>query len=139
MRKQIPLFFSTQTNYFPLRAHLYPGSPFPRAHAHASLNFFDHRPPFPHIIRLFNDLQRWSILKKHGFRPPFDHPPNTMPNLLLQPQTLRNHNRVQYRLCIFKCSTTPLSYIRQHYCTIFDITLFSYLKQLVSNIEKALV
>lgn len=44
-----------------MRVHLYSGSTFPRAHAHAILHFFDHRPPFLPIIRLFNNLQRWSL------------------------------------------------------------------------------
>lgn len=35
--------------------------------------------------------------------------------------------------------TTPLSNVEQHYCVIFDTTLFQYLKQLIFNVEKTLV
>ena len=72
----------------------------------------------------------------------FDHHSTT----LRPPAICRYHHRnsltkivANTRFCMFWRPATPLSNVGQDYCIIFDTTCFRYLKQLVSNVEKALV
>ena len=89
------------------------------------------RPPQRHNTLCVCSLRGWSITLTRRFS-------TTRPSAVALIKTVHPHSR-QYMICIFWRQTTSLSNVGQHYCIIFDTTLFRYLKQLISNVEKALV
>ena len=93
------------------------------------------RPPQLHNTLCACSLRGWSITLTRRFSTTI-RPPDPLP---LPSQKQSYHNSCQYIICMFWRQTTSLSNVGQDYCIIFDTTCLRYLKQLVSNVEKALV
>ena len=126
MKKQIPLFFSTQTTYFPLRTHLYSGSTF-LAHTHTRVSTFSTTDHHFRISFVFSTTYNGGRFQKNMV---FDHHSTTLQTPC--PICCCNHK---------SCETTIESNIglvfsdaRQHPYHTFDNTIAQYLTSLFSDI-----